>query len=255
MADLDAQRATPSGPTMDTTAYIALSRQIALQEKMTATASNIANMATTGFKALHTAFRAQEQERGDVRPADFVRERVLVRDLRVGPLETTDNPFDLAIGGEGYFAVETPEGPAYTRDGHFALDPLGQLVNASGDLVLDDGGAPVVLPPNSGAVTIAADGTITTRTGPAGRLQLVTFADPQRLQAIGSSLYRSDQPPEPVLEPHVLQGRLEGSNVNPVMEMTTMMETVRAFQTTQKMIEAHHDLARRAVEQMLAADA
>ena len=240
---------------MDTTSYIALSRQMALQNKMTVIAGNIANMSTTAFKAEHLGFETVRLDGGTPKELSYVHDRGKVRDLAPGALVPTGNALDVAIDGPGYLAVETPDGIAYGRDGHLALDAFGELVDANGFPVLDDGGAPIAVPAGAGEVTIAEDGTISTADGILGRLQLVTFADEQQMERAGSSLYRTDQAAEPVERPRMLQGYLEGSNVNGVLEMTTMMETVRAFQGTQKMLETHHDIVRRSVEQMLSTEA
>ncbi|MEZ5845698.1 MAG: flagellar basal-body rod protein FlgF [Geminicoccaceae bacterium] len=240
---------------MDNTAYIALSRQIALQNRMTVIAGNVANMASTGFKAEKLDFDTLLVDAD--RPGDvgFVQDRGLVRDLSPGELTTTGNPLDLAVDGPGYMAVQTATGLAYTRDGHLALNSFGELVSADGDPILDDGGAPIAIPAGGGEIAIATDGTISTELGIAGRIQIVAFADEQAMKRAGSNRYVTDQQPQPLEAPRVLQGHLETSNVNAVLEMTDMMETLRAFQNTQKFIETHHDLVRRSVDQMLDAQA
>ncbi|MEZ5826071.1 MAG: flagellar basal-body rod protein FlgF [Geminicoccaceae bacterium] len=240
---------------MDNTSYIALSRQIALQNRMTVIAGNVANMTSTGYKAEHLNFDALLVDADTPGDIGFVQDRGLMRDLSPGELTTTGNPLDLAVDGPGYMSVQTPQGVAYTRDGHLSLNSFGELVNADGDPVLDDGGAPIAIPAGGGEVSIATDGTISTELGIAGRIQLVEFADEQMMNRTGNNRYVTDQPAQPLEAPRVLQGHLETSNVNPVLEMTEMMETLRAFQNTQKFIETHHDLVRRSVEQMLDAQA
>lgn len=239
---------------MDTTAYTAVTRQMALQRRMTIIADNVANMATTGFKAEVVQFEAVFQDVGEPGDVAFVQDRGLVRDLSDGPLVATGNPLDLAIVGDGFFAVETAQGPAYTRDGHFSLNADGEIVNASGQPLLDDGGAALAVAPGGGLLNIAEDGTLSNRDGVIGRVGVVNFADPQAMQRIGSSLLSTEQAPEPVERPVVVQGSLESSNVVAVMEMTALIETSRAFQNTQKMIETHHDLVRRTVEQTIGSD-
>ena len=100
---------------------------------------------------------------------------------------------------------------------------------------------------------IAADGTVSSAAGIAGRIELVTFEDEQRLRKVGDGLYRADQPPLPAAEARLVQGALEGSNVQPILEMTRMMATVRAYQGTQRLLDTHHELQRRAIERMLEA--
>jgi flagellar basal-body rod protein FlgF len=236
---------------METTTYIALSRQMMLQRRMDIIANNIANITTSGFQAEELLTEPVPFDAGDRRPISFVQDVALVRDLTPGTLTPTGNDLDLAIEGSGYFVADTPQGPRYTRGGQFALNPQGELTTAAGHLVLDQGGAPIAVPPGSGEVTIAPDGTVSTRDAVAGRLGIVSFADLQDMQKAGDNLYMTEQAPEPAPAAQIVQGMLESSNVRPVIEMTGMMTTVRAYQGTQKLIDTHHELLRRAVERML----
>lgn len=236
---------------METTAYIALSRQMVLRQHMDIIANNIANMTATGFRAEALMFEPVVTDAGRRQNLAFVQDVGVVRDLRPGPMTATDNPLDLAIEGPGYFAIETAEGVRYGRSGQFRLSELGELVTVDGHPVLDDGGATLALPADRGAITIATDGTVSTEDGVAGRIGVVGFADEQRLRKAGAGLYRTDQAPEPAPAARVVQGMLEGSNVRPILEMTEMMATVRAYQGTQRLLDTHHELQRRAIERML----
>jgi flagellar basal-body rod protein FlgF len=236
---------------METTTYIALSRQMVLQRRMDVIANNIANMTSAGFRSEALLAEEVPVDVGPGQTVRYVQDVALVRDMTPGSLIPTGNLLDLAIEGEGYFVIGTQEGERYTRSGQFRLNELGELVTTTGDNVLDDGGAVIVLPPNSGGVTIASDGTISTPDVLIGRLGLVSFADPQDLEKTANALYRTDQQPQVAEGVQILQGMIEGSNVRAVVEMTDMMETVRAYQGTQKIIDAHHELQRRMVERML----
>jgi flagellar basal-body rod protein FlgF len=236
---------------METTTYIALSRQMVLRQRMDIIANNIANMTASGFRAEKLLAEQVPVAAGSRQTIKFVQDVAVVRDLTPGAMIPTNNPLDMAIEGEGYFVVATNEGQRYTRSGQFRLNDLGEITTATGDSVLDDGGAPLAIPANSGAITIAPDGTVSTPDGVIGRLNLVTFDDDQDLQKAGDGLYRTDQAPRPATEARIIQGLLEGSNVRAVAEMTEMMSTVRAYQGTQKIIEAHHALERRMIERML----
>ncbi len=234
---------------MDNTSYVALSRQLALERQMAVVAGNIANMNTHGFKTEHMLFEQVLERAGKPGRVAFVQDVGLVRDLGPGALETTGNPLDLAINGEGYFTVETPAGPRFTRAGHFTLDAEGALVTSDGHRLLDAGGAAIQLPLDGAGISVARDGTISTDAGVVAKLGLVRFADDRRLGREGDSLLVTDQLPEPVADPDIAQGRLERSNVQPILEMTRMMETVRAFQNTQRLLETHHELVRRVIDQ------
>ncbi len=234
---------------MDNTSYVALSRQMTLERQMSVVAGNIANMNTAGYKTEHLLFEQVLERAGKPGRVAFVQDVGLIRDLGPGALETTGNPLDLAINGEGYFTVETENGPRYTRSGHFSLNGEGAIVTSGGHPLLDAGGAAIQLPPEVGGISIARDGTISTNDGIVARIGLVRFADDTRLGREGDSLLVTDQVPEPVDAPDIAQGRLERSNVQPILEMTRMMETVRAFQNTQRLLETHHEMVRRVIEQ------
>jgi flagellar basal-body rod protein FlgF len=236
---------------METTAHIALSRQMVLRRQMDVIAQNIANMTTSGFRAEAMLLEPVAVGAGQGQRLAFVQDVATIRDLDPGSITTTGNPLDLAIEGRGYFVVETPDGPRYTRSGQFRLNDAGELVTAEGRPVLDDGGAPLAVPPESAALSIAGDGTVSSAQGVLGRIDVVTFQDEQRLEKAGGGLYRTEQPALPAVGARLVQGALEGSNVQPVLEMTRMMTTVRAYQGTHRLLDAHHEMQRRAIETML----
>ena len=238
---------------METTAHIALSRQMVLARQMEVIAHNVASATASGFKAEALLLEPVAVDAGARQRLAFVQDIGMVRDLDPGPIIATGNPLDLAIEGPGYFTIETAAGVRYGRSGQFRLNEQGELATAQGDPVLDDGGAALALPVDGGPIAIAADGTVSSAAGVAGRIGLVTFADEQRLRKVGDGLYRADQPPEPAPAARLVQGALEGSNVAPIIEMTRMMATVRAYQGTQRLLDTHHELQRRAIERMLEA--
>ena len=236
---------------METTTYIALSRQMVLRRRMDIIANNIANMTASGFRAEKLLEEQVPVSAGKRQTINFVQDVAVVRDLTPGAMIPTNNPLDVAIEGEGYFVIGTDEGNRYTKSGQFRLNDLGEITTATGDSVLDDGGASLAIPAASGPITIAPDGTVSTPDTVIGRLNIVTFADAQDLQKAGNSLYRTDQVPQQAPDARVIQGLIEGSNVRPVMQMTEMMSTMRAYQGTQKIIDSHHELERRMIERML----
>ncbi|MEZ5904136.1 MAG: flagellar hook-basal body complex protein [Geminicoccaceae bacterium] len=162
---------------MDNTSYVALSRQVALERQMAVVAGNIANMNTDGFKNEQVLFADVLERAGEAGRVAFVQDSGLIRDPAPGPIETTGNPLDLAINGEGYFTVETANGPRYTRGGHFVLGPTGEITTSGGQPLLDEGGGTLVVPPGSGPIEVARDGTVSTADGILGRIGLVRFAD------------------------------------------------------------------------------
>jgi flagellar basal-body rod protein FlgF len=240
-----------TGSPMETTAYIALSRQMVLRRRVDVLANNIANATTTAFKAEQLLLEPVIARAGTAQRLAFVQDVATVRDPSPGPLTATGNPLDLAIEGEGYFTIETADGVRYGRSGQFRLSDAGEMVTAAGDLLLDDGGAPLALPLGARTITLAPDGTLSTEEGVAGRIEVVGFADEQALRKVGSGLYVTDQAPEAVPGARLVQGMLEGANVQPVVEMTEMIATLRAYQGTERLLETHHELQRRAIERML----
>lgn len=236
---------------MDTTRYLALSSQVALQRQMTTIAQNLANVATTGYRAEHSRFEQLVMGGGAGGKTAFVQDVALVRDLAPGPIDPTGSDLDIAIDGSGYLTFATPDGPRYGRAGRLALDAGGQLVDAQGNPLLDDAGAPIVLATDDQHITIAGDGTVSGRTGPVARIGIVGFADERLLERQGDGLYQSSEAPQPQAGGKLVQGALEGSNVQPVLEMTTMLATVRAFEGAQKLLDAQHELDRSTIDRTI----
>jgi flagellar basal-body rod protein FlgF len=169
--------------------------------------------------------------------------------LAPGPITQTGNPLDLALEGQGYFAFATPDGVRYGRAGHLELDSEGQLVNTNGQPLLDDSGNPIALPLDEPAITVAGDGTISGAHGPLGQIGIVTFPNEHALRHAGGGLFAADGPPLPApADTRVVQGALEGSNVQPVLEMTAMLASARAFEGAQRLLDLEHDLERQAIE-------
>ncbi|MCR9220696.1 MAG: flagellar basal-body rod protein FlgF [Alphaproteobacteria bacterium] len=221
---------------MENSVYVGLSRQMALRREMDVIANNIANMNTPAYKAEQMVFReyVTQPERGE--RVSLVQDVGLSRDLSDGPLQTTGNPFDVAINGPGFFTVETPLGERYTRHGRFQLDAENRLVTGEGHAVQGQAG-PITVPIEGGPVTISPDGVISNEQGVVGVLQVVRFDEPQTLRRAANGLYTAeDQQPQPVAIPSVAQGMLEGSNVKGILEMTRMITVSRQYQSVGRML-------------------
>lgn len=237
---------------MDNTAYLALARALSVRRRLDVIANNVANMNTPGFKAeLERAASVPWRGRDGGR-VHFVQDVGRLFDPSEGPLVTTGNPLDLAIRGPGWFTVMTADGPAYTRAGRFERDPTGRIVTSQGYALLDENGAPIEIPPDAGAITVAGDGTIATDEGPVARIRPVVFADPAVLRRVGDGLFRTDEIPEPAEGSRIVQGMLEGSNVRPVQELTRLMEVQRSYERALQLIGTHYELERRTTERTLA---
>lgn len=230
---------------MENVSYISLSRQIVLRDMMDMTANNVANMSTPGFKAQNILLdEAIVKARSNGERPSQVMESGSYRNFAQGSLSRTGNKLDAAIQGDGYFAIGTPAGVRYTRAGNFTLNNEGQIVTQNGYAVLDDGGAPITIPAESKDLTIAQDGTISTEEGEIGVMQVVSFADEAALVAEGDNLFSADETLQVAVEnPQVLQGMIEASNVQPVIEMNRMIEVLRSYQAMQNILQADHERA------------
>jgi flagellar basal-body rod protein FlgF len=245
---------------MENPSYIALSRQMVLSRQLDIIANNLANVNTGAYKREDLAFVEYLAKpdgagnptfvRSDGR-ASLVQDLGMVRDTRQGPMSQTDAPMDLAISGEGYFVVDTPQGERYTRLGRLQVDANSELVTSDGYAVQGIDG-PIVVPPDDGEVKIARDGTISTDGGPVGRVRLVRFENEQTLDHAGSGLYIATETPQPAPESEVIQGMVEESNVQPVIELTQMIAVLRNFQAAQKMIDTQDEMQRRVINTVIA---
>ena len=234
---------------MDNAAYSTLTRQTGLLNEMRSVAQNIANMSTTGYRREGVIFSEFMQDLGPDHPAlSMAAGRVREMDFSQGPLTKTDGPFDLAIEGEGFFLVATPQGERLTRAGHFARNAAGELVTPQGYNLLDGGGAPVFVAPDARGIGIAADGTISADGQPIGQVGLWAPADPNAMVRVGDTQFDPGGGTHPLIEGGVLlQGYLESSNVNPVIEMTRMIEVQRAYALGQSLLDREDERIRNVV--------
>lgn len=237
---------------MENALYIGLSRQIVLQQQMNTVANNIANMNTPGFKAQKMVF-----EEYLVTPEQTGEEMSMVLDYgqftdkSQGPLKLTGNPLDVALEGDGFFMVESPQGTRYTRAGNFTLNGNGEIVNASGYRVLNSGEGPITIPADAKEIKIGTNGEISTDAGVVGQLGVVEFEDMQALESIGNGMFDDKSGTAAAsLNTVVRQNMIEGSNVQSVMEMTDMIEVSRQYQSMQKMLQGEHDRQRSTIQKL-----
>jgi flagellar basal-body rod protein FlgF len=245
---------------METPTYVALSRQTALLRQMDVVANNLANLVTPGFKAemeIFTTYPIRSQTFGAPQKLAYVQDFATARDFTPGPMNPTGNDLDVAIQGNGFFVVQTPQGPRYTRLGHFSLNAAGQLVNKQGYPVLG-GGAPITINPDDGPVQIAADGTVSadrTQQGNAqviyGKIDVVDFQNREQLKPEEGLLFNTNTAPIQVAQPALAQRMLEQSNVQPVKELTSMIWVQRNYEAVEKFIEGEDDRMRRAVNYII----
>ncbi len=231
---------------------LALQGQRVQQRRMDVAANNLANVATSGFKADSLVMRFDDGTRAHAldEPSSviFVRDITLMRDMRQGPIAMTGNALDVAIEGDGFFMVEGPNGPLYTRDGAFSLTGEGRLVTSEGRAVLNSGGAPIVFDPQGESPSIGRDGAIRVAGVEAGRIGVAAFAAPGALSKVGDNLWDAQGQASEPFEGVVLQGAIEGSNVRPVLELTRLIEISRAYQSAAKIVSDTDDLRKRAIQ-------
>jgi flagellar basal-body rod protein FlgF len=215
-------------------------------------ANNLANLSTNGFKGQEMLFTEYLGKGSDGKQASYVQDLGTARDTREGPITQTGNSLDVAIEGAGYLVVDTPLGPRYTRDGHFQLDAQGQIVTPQGYPVQSDGNTPITVPDNTREITIGKDGSVVTAGGGSvGKLQLVTFADDQALLPAGNNFFSTDQTPQPApANTRIVQGSLEGSNVEPVLEITQLIAANRAISYTHDFTSAEANRVSTAIDRL-----
>ncbi len=245
---------------MDLNTSIAASRLIAQQHAMDVTANNLANANTPGFKREQTQFGdwLSKQTGVDVprggRVLAYTQDLSTWRDTQQGALSHTGNTYDLALTSDGYFTVNTPRGVRLTRDGRFGATPDGTLADSNGNAVLNSNGQPIRIPPGTTRLAIAGDGTLSGDAGPLGKIGVVKPNDPAKLQTEGGTLLNAPTGTAPVPAPGIVQGALEESNVQPVMELTRMMNDSKEFQFVSQYVQAESDRQQSAIDKLLPAN-
>ncbi len=243
--------------------YPSASAQLVMEKRMEAITNNIANVDTTGFKRDTPIFAARVANLSKAHslggasdptggmsllpvPVYPVVDEV-VTDFAQGIMKGTDNPLDIAIEGKGFFQIQTPNGIQYTRNGSFELSAQGQIVTKDGGQVLGEGGA-ITLPPgmitidNEGGISVLGDDGKQTKID---NLVLVTIDDLTKMKKLGDNLFQlvEGATATPFPEGRIHQGMLEGSNVNPVVEMVSMISAYRHYEMVQKAIQGADDIA------------
>lgn len=233
---------------MENATYTALTRQSGLFNEMRVVANNLANISTTGFRSEGVIFAEHVKALG---PRDeslsmataSARETITAQ----GALSQTGGDYDLAIEGDGFFLVETPGGERLTRAGAFTPNQDGDLVTPEGFRVLDAGGAPVFIPQGAGPVGIAPDGTISAGGQPVGQIGLVNPTNLAGMIREDGVRFRADDGYEPALTGRMLQGFLEESNVDPVLQVSRMIEVQRSYELGQSFLDKEDERIRSAL--------
>jgi flagellar basal-body rod protein FlgF/flagellar basal-body rod protein FlgG len=226
---------------MDSGYYSACAGLAAQTQALELIANNLANLGTPGFRGQQATFRSLVAGSGTIaaNPLNTAINNFGVLsgsrvDLAPGSLTTTGNPLDLGIGGGGFFAVQSPQGTLYTRNGGFHRLSTGQLVTAHGDSVLGEQG-PITLP--NGAITVSSDGTISVNGAVAAKLRLAEFSPNTSLTAEGDARYSAPPNSElPAATTTVHQGMIEASNVSAVESVVQLIAVQRTADMMQRAV-------------------
>ena len=213
--------------------YVSLSAQLTLEKRLESLALNVANMNTVGYRAAGVSFHTYVSRSGDAPVAYATAGRDYITRTE-GPLERTDNPLDVAVQGEGFLAIQTPGGTVYTRDGRQRMRPTGELESLAGHPILDAGGTPLILDPTAGPPVIGGDGMISQGGEQIGAIGLFQIAPGAKFTRYENSGVIPDKPATPILDFNtngIVQGHVEGSNVNPILEMAKLITIERAFES------------------------
>ena len=241
---------------MDRLIYTAMTGASHVLQQQAAVSENLSNANTTGFRATLNTFRAVPLVGEGFETRTFVVDSSVGTDFSPAPLVPTGRSLDVAVQGDGWIAVQTPDGKeAYTRNGSFQITPNGVLQTRSGLVVVGDAG-PITLPPDT-EVTFAKDGTISTVPSGSrpssvvvvGRLKLVE-PPVNQLERGGDGLFRMKDGTTPAADSNVtlVAGSLEGSNVSTIESMVNMIELSRKFDMQMKMLQSADNNAQKSTQ-------
>jgi flagellar basal-body rod protein FlgF len=234
---------------MQPSLYVSLSGQLSLMRRLETLSHNVANVTTGGFRAEEIKFDQLLSDKTDS-PTAFVSAGSTYISRKAGEVTRSDNPLDVAVTGDAWLAFQDQGGTVYTRDGRMTMTPEGELRTLTGRPVLDVGGAPIQLNPNGGTPTIASDGTITQGGQQMGALGLFTIPAQANLTRHENSGVIPDMAAQPALDftrVGILQGYSEQSNVNPVSEISRLIQIQRSFDSISNTMSAAEETLSSAV--------
>lgn len=232
---------------MDAAGYVTLTRQSGLMREMQVVANNMANLSTSGFRREGVVFSEYVKRLEGDPSLSMASASARQVDLSQAGISRTGAAFDFAIQGEGFFLIDTPRGQRLTRAGSFTPSAEGELVTPDGDRLLDQGGAPIFIPPDAGAVSMAEDGTLSAGGTPLGRVGLWQPADALSLRHEGGTLFAAEGDLGPVEGGVLLQGALEDSNVDAVAEVVRVIDVQRAYEAGQAFLDREDERVRAVV--------
>jgi len=236
---------------MDSTGYTTLSRQTGLMREMRVVANNIANSATTGYREEGLIFSEFIQSAPGQTSLSMSRANIRNTSMDQGSLTQTNGTYDMAIEGDAFFMIETPMGERLTRSGAFSPNAEGDLVTMDGYRVLDAGGAPVFVPGDAESINVAPDGTLSADGRPLGQVGLFKPVVSHTLIREDGVMFRVDGDIEETGQAQILQGFLEGSNVNAISQVARMVEIQRAYEMGQSFLQTEDERVRSAIKNLV----
>lgn len=235
---------------MQVTSHVGVSGQLALSRRLETIANNLANAGTVGFMAEGVSFSTVVSKTQPF-ATSFAFEGGSFADTRSGGLTQTGNPLDVAVQGAGFLAIQTPQGTAYTRDGRMQMLPTGDLVSLNGHPILDQSGSPITLNPRGGTISVGRDGAIRQDGRSMGSLGLFTLDLGKGYKRYENAAFIPAAQPEAVVDftsSGLVQGFTEGSNVNPILEMTRLIAVQRAFEAVSTSLEQRDSAMRETIQ-------
>lgn len=235
---------------MNAAMYKALSGALVQTRRLELVAQDLANINTAGYKGERLVFR--EVLEAPPEPHERIGGQVVVTEQRTdfstGGIRSTGNPLDLALTGEGFFAVQTAAGVRYTRQGAFSLSATNTIVTPAGEALLGESG-PIRV--DGRKVDITADGAVLVDGEEVDRLKLVQAEDPRRLVREGQTFFRAeDADVQAVQDVQVVQGSLEEANVNPIEAMVALIDLQRQFEAYERAMRTMDSVTEKVVDQV-----
>jgi len=235
---------------------IGLSRQMALQRQLDVVANNMANVNSTGFRAEVLLFEEYVMPvaadrtfpYGD-QPLSYTQDWATLHDMQAGPIVQSGNPLDIALDGDGFLALATPEGERWTRNGVLQINAQGVLVNQNGHPVMAEGGGQITFGPDETDVVITPEGAVSSSAGAKGTLRVVEFANPQELTRAGDTMFAGGEPVE-AQSTYVIQGAVERSNVSGIAEMSEMIRVTRAYTSLADLMSRQDEMRQSAIQRL-----
>ncbi len=220
---------------MNAAMYKTVSGSVAEMRRLEVTMQNLANLNTSGFKGQRLAFKELLADAGKERSGGLVAIAEQRTDFSQGEMQPTGNDFDLALDGEGFFAVQGRQGVRYTRQGNFTISADGSLVTSFGESVLGEGG-PIRI--TGKKMEVSADGVVRSEQGDVDKIRVVKFNDTRALAKEGRGQFRAPEgAAEPAADYRVLQGSIERANVNPIDAMVNLITLHRQFEAYGKVLQ------------------